>query len=60
LAIPDEANDRSLTPGDHPRLGPCGMPLGRGQVASKLKRFGIELPITDFYFWPVEQMRQEK
>src|SRR5262245_27590085 len=32
----------------------------RGQVASKLKRFGIELPITDFYFWAAEQIPQEK
>ena len=23
----------------------------RGQVASKLKRFGIEQPVTDFFFW---------
>jgi uncharacterized damage-inducible protein DinB len=27
----------------------------RGQVASKLKRFGIEPPNTDFFFWAVEQ-----
>jgi uncharacterized damage-inducible protein DinB len=31
----------------------------RGQVASKLKRFGIEQQITDFFFWAVEQVRQE-
>jgi uncharacterized damage-inducible protein DinB len=31
----------------------------RGQVASKLKRFGIELPITDFFFWMIEQIPQE-
>ena len=31
----------------------------RGQVASKLKRFGIELPITDFFFWVIEQIPQE-
>jgi uncharacterized damage-inducible protein DinB len=31
----------------------------RGQVASKLKRFGIELPITDFFFWAIEQVPQE-
>lgn len=27
----------------------------RGQVASKLKRFGIEQPITDFFWWVTEQ-----
>jgi uncharacterized damage-inducible protein DinB len=27
----------------------------RGQVASKLKRFGIEQPVTDFFFWAIEQ-----
>jgi uncharacterized damage-inducible protein DinB len=31
----------------------------RGQVASKLKRFGIEQPITDFFFWIIEQVPQE-
>ena len=31
----------------------------RGQVASKLKRFGIEQPITDFFFWAIEQIPQE-
>jgi uncharacterized damage-inducible protein DinB len=31
----------------------------RGQVASKLKRFGIEQQITDFFFWAIEQTRQE-
>jgi uncharacterized damage-inducible protein DinB len=31
----------------------------RGQVASKLKRFGIEQPNTDFFFWVVEQTPQE-
>ena len=31
----------------------------RGQVASKLKRFGIEQQITDFFFWAIEQPRQE-
>jgi uncharacterized damage-inducible protein DinB len=31
----------------------------RGQVASKLKRFGIELPITDFFWWMIEQIPQE-
>jgi uncharacterized damage-inducible protein DinB len=31
----------------------------RGQVASKLKRLGIEQPATDFAFWVVEQVPQE-
>ena len=31
----------------------------RGQVASKLKRFGIEQPITDFFWWMIEQIPQE-
>jgi uncharacterized damage-inducible protein DinB len=31
----------------------------RGQVASKLKRFGIEQPVTDFFFWVIEQLPQE-
>ena len=31
----------------------------RGQVASKLKLFGIEQPITDFFFWVIEQIPQE-
>jgi uncharacterized damage-inducible protein DinB len=31
----------------------------RGQVASKLKRFGIEQPVTDFAFWVIEQIPQE-
>ncbi len=31
----------------------------RGQLASKLKRFGIEPPNTDFFFWAIEQVRQE-
>ncbi len=31
----------------------------RGQVASKLKRFGIEQSITDFFFWVIEQIAQE-
>jgi uncharacterized damage-inducible protein DinB len=30
----------------------------RGQVASKLKRFGIEPPNTDFLFWVIEQIPQ--
>ena len=31
----------------------------RGQVASKLKRFGIDPPNTDFFFWVIEQIPQE-
>jgi uncharacterized damage-inducible protein DinB len=31
----------------------------RGQVAAKLKRFGIEQPVTDFFFWVIEQIPQE-
>ncbi len=31
----------------------------RGQVASKLKRFGIEQPLSDFFFWAIEQIPQE-
>jgi uncharacterized damage-inducible protein DinB len=31
----------------------------RGQVASKLKRFGIEQSITDFFWWAIEQIPQE-
>ncbi|OAI51277.1 hypothetical protein AYO44_05090 [Planctomycetaceae bacterium SCGC AG-212-F19] len=31
----------------------------RGQVAAKLKRFGIEQPITDFFWWMIEQVPQE-
>lgn len=30
----------------------------RGQLASKLKRFGIEPPNTDFFFWTIEQVPQ--
>jgi uncharacterized damage-inducible protein DinB len=30
----------------------------RGQVACKLKRFGIEQPNTDFFFWTIEQVPQ--
>lgn len=30
----------------------------RGQIASKLKRFGIEQPNTDFFFWAIEQVPQ--
>jgi uncharacterized damage-inducible protein DinB len=32
----------------------------RGQVASKLKRFGMEPPNTDFFFWVIEQIPQER
>jgi uncharacterized damage-inducible protein DinB len=32
----------------------------RGQVASKLKRFGIQQPETDFVFWVYEQVPQQK
>jgi uncharacterized damage-inducible protein DinB len=28
----------------------------RGQIASKLKRFGVEQPATDFVIWALEQM----
>jgi uncharacterized damage-inducible protein DinB len=31
----------------------------RGQVASKLKRFAVEQPVTDFFFWVIEQIPQE-
>jgi uncharacterized damage-inducible protein DinB len=31
----------------------------RGQVASKLKRLGVEPPVTDFYAWAVEQTPQQ-
>jgi uncharacterized damage-inducible protein DinB len=31
----------------------------RGQVAAKLKRFGVEVPLTDFFFWVIEQVPQE-
>jgi uncharacterized damage-inducible protein DinB len=30
----------------------------RGQVASKLKRFGIDQSITDFFWWMIEQVPQ--
>jgi hypothetical protein len=29
-------------------------------VASKLKQFGVEQPVTDFFFWVIEQIPQEK
>jgi uncharacterized damage-inducible protein DinB len=32
----------------------------RGQVASKLKRFGIQQPETDLVYWAFEQVPQEK
>jgi uncharacterized damage-inducible protein DinB len=32
----------------------------RGQVASKLKRFGIQQEETDLVFWCKEQMPQSK
>jgi uncharacterized damage-inducible protein DinB len=31
----------------------------RGQVASKLKRFGVEQPMTDFVLWALEQAPQQ-
>ena len=31
----------------------------RGQIASKLKQFGIEQPNTDFFWWTIEQIPQE-
>jgi uncharacterized damage-inducible protein DinB len=31
----------------------------RGQVASKLKRFGIEQPASDFIFWMFEQAQKK-
>ena len=31
----------------------------RGQVASRLKQFGIEQPNTDFFWWMSEQVPQE-
>ena len=32
----------------------------RGQVASKLKRFGVAQPETDFVYWCFEQVPQQK
>ena len=32
----------------------------RGQVASKLKRFGVQQPETDFIYWALEQVPQPK
>ena len=32
----------------------------RGQVVAKLKQFGVEPPLTDFFFWVIEQIPQEK
>ncbi len=31
----------------------------RGQVASKLKRFGVEQPATDYVYWVFEQVPQQ-
>jgi uncharacterized damage-inducible protein DinB len=31
----------------------------RGQIATKLKRFGIEQPNTDFFFWVIEPIPQQ-
>ncbi len=31
----------------------------RGQIASKLKRFGVEQPATDFAIWAMEQAAKE-
>jgi uncharacterized damage-inducible protein DinB len=31
----------------------------RGQVASKVKRFGVEQPNTDFFWWMIVQIPQE-
>jgi uncharacterized damage-inducible protein DinB len=31
----------------------------RGQIASKLRRFGVEPPMTDLIFWAVEQIPQK-
>lgn len=31
----------------------------RGQVASKLRRFAVEPPNTDFFWWMIEQIPQE-
>ena len=49
-------------------LQPCAMlrhkvkhsTTHRGQVAAKLKRLGVEQPATDFFFWVIEQIPQEK
>jgi len=32
----------------------------RGQVASKLKRFGVQQPESDFIYWALEQVPQPK
>lgn len=32
----------------------------RGQVASKLKRFGVEQEITDLFWWVIEEVPQER
>src|SRR5262249_53788006 len=31
----------------------------RGQIAAKLKRFGVEQPNSDFFFWVIKQIPQE-
>lgn len=31
----------------------------RGQIASKLRRFGVEQPATDFAFWAMEQLAKK-
>ena len=36
-----------------------GLSRRPAQVAAKLKRFGIEQPVTDFFFWVIEQIPQE-
>jgi hypothetical protein len=37
--------------------GPRRLP--QADRAAKLKRFGIEQPATDFFFWVIEQIPQE-
>jgi hypothetical protein len=34
--------------------------LRPGQIASKLKRFGVQQPETDLIFWALEQIAQER
>ena len=41
------------------RRDDCHSTYHRGQVAAKLKRFGIEQPATDFFFWVIELIPQE-
>jgi hypothetical protein len=45
--------------GDRVLIGYSEAAAHRGQVAAKLKRFGIEQPATDFFFWVIEQIPQE-